>query len=260
MTNLLVYVMLVLVTMKKTIIALLAFGVCLWAADFWQAKPYTDWTDKDVQKMLTNSPWARSVSIPMSGPATGGVIGSAAGNSGADPVSQPISEGGGGRGGRGGGNGAGPAATPGIGGDASVAVVYRWQNAKPVKEALVKLKYGAEAATSAEAKALLEREEASYVIVVAGALRPLLRGDAESIRKAAAEQSSLSAKGKSTLKPSDVQVGATNKGVEMYFYFPRSTPFAVEDKEAEFATKLGGVDLKTKFRFKDMVVSGKLEL
>src|ERR1700733_14172548 len=31
----------------------------LFAADVWDAKPFQDWTDKDVQKVVNNSPWAR---------------------------------------------------------------------------------------------------------------------------------------------------------------------------------------------------------
>ena len=29
------------------------------AADLWDSKPFQDWTDKDVQKLVSNSPWAR---------------------------------------------------------------------------------------------------------------------------------------------------------------------------------------------------------
>src|ERR1700683_1370707 len=36
------------ITMKKLATLLMMCAVCLWAADFWQAKPFTEWTDKDV--------------------------------------------------------------------------------------------------------------------------------------------------------------------------------------------------------------------
>ena len=41
--------------------------ISLWAADFWQTKPYTEWNDKDTQKLLNSSPWAREVELPMGG-------------------------------------------------------------------------------------------------------------------------------------------------------------------------------------------------
>ncbi len=67
--------------MKKIAGLLFLFAFCLMAADFWQ-KPYTEWTDKDLQKMMNNSPWAHTVSVSMGG-----------------PIASPDAGGGGGRGG-----------------------------------------------------------------------------------------------------------------------------------------------------------------
>ncbi len=54
--------------MKNRILAvslLFAGGVCtLLAADFWQTKKFTEWSDKEVLKILADSPWAEKVSIP----------------------------------------------------------------------------------------------------------------------------------------------------------------------------------------------------
>src|SRR5258708_32704432 len=58
--------------MKKLAVLLLLTALCLWAADFWFAKPYTDWRGKDIQKMITDSPWAHKVSIEMTGGPGGG--------------------------------------------------------------------------------------------------------------------------------------------------------------------------------------------
>jgi hypothetical protein len=62
------------------------------------------------------------------------------------------------------------------------------------------------------------------------------------------------------LKPSDVEFTAAQASVEARFHFPRSVPYTLDDKEVEFATKLGDLSLKYKFRLKDMVFNGKLEL
>jgi hypothetical protein len=215
------------------------------AADFW-AKPSTEWSDKDLQKMMTSSPWARSYSL---GQPSGGTP---------DPGAPgPISEGGGGRGRGGGGGGAGalPGGAPG-GGGPSATIVARWQSALPVKQAFVRLKYGAEAATSPDAKKILEREETTYEIVLSGPFGPLLRsGNPETMKKGLMDASSLSAKGKDVM-PTDVQVGAK----DMLFTFPRTTAFTLDDKEVDFSTKLGDLTLKYKFKLKDMVYNGKLEM
>ena len=49
--------------MKKLGFAALLLTISLWAADFWQSKPFGEWSDKDVQKMLDNSPWSKPVSV-----------------------------------------------------------------------------------------------------------------------------------------------------------------------------------------------------
>jgi hypothetical protein len=248
--------------MKKIGASVFVFGVCLWAADFWQVKPFTDWSDKDVQKMLTNSPWAKSIGVSMSGPRAvmpggnvdaisgGGRGPGGAGQEGAPPISEQ-----GGRGGRGG------APVVGTSADVLVDVVLRWQSALPIKQALVRGKYGAEAGSSAEAKEILGHQESNYVIVATGApLRGVVRGDPETLRTAILGQTMLSVKGKNPIKPSDIQVNGAGRTFEVYFVFPRSSELKLEDKEVEFATKIGDLSLKNKFQLKNMVLNGKLDL
>ena len=56
--------------MKKMAGLFLLFAFGLAAANFWQ-KPYTEWSDKDTTKMMTDSPWAKSASVSMGGPGGG---------------------------------------------------------------------------------------------------------------------------------------------------------------------------------------------
>jgi hypothetical protein len=234
--------------MKKTAGLLLLFGFGLVAADFWQ-KPYMEWSDKDAAKMMINSPWARSASVSMGGPGGGG----------------PPPEGGGGFGGGaprgpqgGGGSEFGPGA-PGSGAP-SLDVVARWQSALPIREAFVRLKFGAEADKSAEAKKVLEQQERPYEIVLSGPMGMFLAGKPEDSAKALSEVSFLSSSRTGAIKATQIEVGKPGKTMDVVFVFPRSMPFAVEDKEVEFSTKLGASILKYKFKLKDMVVSGKLEM
>ena len=240
--------------MKKIFGALLCFSFCVFAADFWQSKPYTEWSEKDAQKMMTNSPWAKtfvvSAEAPDAGPVFGG--GSGAGTRGiAEDGLPPAGVDGAGRLGQGGkalgANQAGSA----------VVIAARWQSAMPIKEASVRLKNGA---NSPEAKQTLDREETSYAIVLSGSLESLVRGNPEDLKRALINTSFLSSKGKGAMKPMDVQISATPKATEVLFLFPRSTPFTLEDKEVEFSTKLGDATARYTFRLKDMVFNGKLEL
>ena len=42
-------------------------GAALAAADFWDEKDFTTWSDKEVEKMLSDSPWSRRVTIAIRG-------------------------------------------------------------------------------------------------------------------------------------------------------------------------------------------------
>ncbi len=48
-----------------TLPLLAVLAVYLLAADFWESKPYTEWDDKEIQKIFDDSPWGtRSTSAP----------------------------------------------------------------------------------------------------------------------------------------------------------------------------------------------------
>ena len=53
--------------MKKLTLSLLTLAVSLWAADFWVAKPYTEWSEKDATKLVKSSPWAKEITVSMGG-------------------------------------------------------------------------------------------------------------------------------------------------------------------------------------------------
>src|SRR5580700_3152613 len=120
---------------KKLPVLMLLCALCMWAADFWTTKPFTEWNEKEVQKILSDSPWTGRVTV------TGGVgagIAEAGGGRGGG-------RGGGGGGGRGGPQGDAASADPGIdggggglGAGGGVSVTLIWQTALPVRQALVK--------------------------------------------------------------------------------------------------------------------------
>jgi hypothetical protein len=227
--------------MKKASGLLLLFGCGLVAADFWQ-KPYTEWSDKDAAKMLNTSPWAKSASVAMTFP-------------GGAPPPMPAGGGFGGGAPRGPEGGGGADFTP-----PSFEIVARWQSALPIREAIVRLRFGAEADKSDEAKKVLEQQERPYEIVLSGPMGMFLGGKPEDSSKALSEVSFLSSSRTGAVKAAQIEVSKPGKTMDVVFVFPRSMPFTVEDKEVEFTTKLGASVLKYKFKLKDMLLNGKLEL
>lgn len=223
-------------TMTQRLSLFFLLILTLWAADFWQTKPYTEWNDKETQKLLNSSPWARDVELPMGGAGPG--AGAPAGGRG-----------------RGGPAGDAPIADPLI-----IHALLSWQTALPMKQALARVKFGKDVANSADAKTFLDHEETTYVVVLSGLPSMMLAGPEERWKSALLRQTGLSVKGKGTLAPSEVQITPNNKMIDVYFSFPRTAPLSLDDKEVEFSTRIGPSAVRSKFRLKDMVFNGKLEL
>jgi hypothetical protein len=234
--------------MRKTAGLFFLFGFGLMAADFWQ-KPYTEWSDKDAAKMITDSPWAKSAGVSMGGPGGG-------------PPPMPPGGGGGFGGGGGPQGGGGSEFGPGAQGSAppTFEIVARWQSALPIRQAFVHLKFGAEADKSADAKKALEELDRPYEIVLSGPMAMFLGGKPGEAAKALSEVTSLSSRRTGPIKSIQIEVGKPGKTMDVLLAFPRSMPFTVEDKEVELVTKLGTSTLRYKFKLKDMVLNGKLEM
>jgi hypothetical protein len=245
-----------------------ALPLPVWAEEPWVAKKPTEWNAKELQHILSDSPWAKPVSVTLgsSMPSGGGGGGRGrGGRGGGGGVTMPSADAGasmesgaGGGGGRGVTND-GPAAAP------SVIYTVRWMSALPMKLAFVYARMGAEAATSPQAKAFIEKEDQFYVINVSG---PPRKNEAATERprqltpKVEAEikeATTLSWKAHDKVQPLVVQVSQTNS-FAFSFSFPRTHLIELEDKEVEFATKLGELSIKRKFKLKDMMYEGKLAL
>lgn len=253
--------------MKAIVVCGLVLGVSLWAADVWESKPFSQWGDKDLQKIATDSPWSHIVSVsgfPGGGGGSdrGGDSGGPAA-SGSDQGSAESSGGGGSRGGGGGrnkGGDSGGAGGGGGGGQADTNLIVRWDSSMAMKEVQMRSKYKDEAATSPEAKAYLDKPTTYYIITVSNLPGRVIRADDEDAKKALMAATTLTPKGKDPIPALNVQVTSSGRTLVVFFAFARNVPIADDDKEVDFATKFGKVAVKTKFKPKEMMLAGKLEL
>lgn len=240
-------------------LTLLAAAAC--AADFWQKAKFTDWSEKDSQKMLRDSPWARTVEIRAGGPGMGG------GSRGGGRRGGGVGGGGGGGfdpgggggdfggGGMGGGRSRGGMDLPDIG--PTTTLVVRWHTALPIRQAVCRLRFKDEAGTSPEAAKMLQPETKRYVVGISGLPPQLLRGKPAELR----DKALLRLKGKPAIAAVDVQADRQPRGATLYLIFPREpNPITVEDREVEVFVKLPAVEIKRKFNLKSMVFDGNLEL
>lgn len=253
--------------MKRALVLVLSLtliGVTLWAEDFWQKAKFSDWSDKDAQKMLRDSPWARQVEVRLGGGGMGGMGGGRGGRGGASGGGADISGapsagddfGGGGMGGGGGrgrgGGGQSMESAPGH------VVVVRWHTALPIRQAVARMRFGKEAGTSPEAAKMLQPEEKRYVVGLAD-LPPqlLMRSNPAELKSKA----TLRVKGREPLEATEAVPERGQRGATLYLVFPRpGFPITLDDKEVEVVLKLTSVEIKRRFRLKDMLFDGKLEL
>jgi hypothetical protein len=74
----------------------------------------------------------------------------------------------------------------------------------------------------------------------------------------------LKIKGRSPIEAEDVKADRDQRGANLYLFFPKTQPgshlITPEDNEVEVRVKLGSTEIRRKFRLKDMVFDGKLEI
>jgi hypothetical protein len=233
---------------------MLALGVTvLLAADFWKTKKFTEWNDKEVQKMLNDSPWAHKDALPMEGGGgmPGGGGGRRGGGRGGMSFLSPQDEGGGGRGG---GDMGGGSFAP------SIEIVLRWHTALPIKQAIARARYKDQAGSSPEAAKTLSREELFYIVGISGIPSRMATVTPQDLKAGA----QLVIKGHPAIQATDVQTDQQQGRTTLYMVFPKQQSgghvITVDDKEVEVVLKAKLLDIKRKFKLADMVFDGKLEM
>ncbi|MCH2254112.1 MAG: hypothetical protein MK365_13220 [Vicinamibacterales bacterium] len=205
-------------------IVLLA-GAVLAAADFWEETEFTAWSDKDVEQMMNDSPWAKRLTVRF-------------------PRTPRES-----RGGRFGGFRPGTS-TP------QTRLVIQWQSAQPIRQAMVRGRIEQGGTVDPEAQVFLDQSSPGYVVVVTGLPGQFGRLTPEALMA----EARLERKGKSPIVPAQAQPQRAERGVTIVYIFPKDDAIVLEDKEVEFITEVGDVTIKKKFTLEDMVFNDQLEL
>ena len=209
---------------------LLACAV-LAAANFWEEKEFTDWSDKDVERMMSNSPWAKRLTVAF--PFT--------------PRATPDSGRGGGRGGGG---------TPFGRGSPQSRLIIQWRSALPMRQALLRTQIGQGGTVGPEAQEALTQSAPGYFVAVTGVPGQFGRLTPEALMADAW----LERKGKSPVVPMQAGPQREGRGVTLFYAFPNDDAIVLEDKDVEFVAKIGDTTIKKKFKLEDMVFNDQLEL
>jgi hypothetical protein len=247
---------------RKAILGVLAAAilaaVCWAGGDPWKDKPYTQWDDKDVQHVLSSSPWMRSVAVVAAWqPATYDLPGDNP-HPAAPQQTAPSAGGTSGMGGQGksapGGSSA-PSSSPDISPSTPQAefAIY-WMSSRTIREALGRRQILHAGRDPAEVEKFVNEPMDEYEIVVQGRdMAPFVNNDEKFFQSNAYLEIK---KSKEKISPSHVtfERGANGgKGVTVAtFFFPKKTSagesvIAPDEKSVQFTVSLGKSTLKADF-------------
>lgn len=220
---------------------LMAFG----KGDFWERKQPSDWTDEEVQRLLTKSPWSKEAILAMD-PASlkGGTVEGGPGGKGLGGPPPPF-----------GGAQQGqlpPVQNVPIGRNEKIQdfgnmrATVRWDSAEPMRAVL--------------------RQSAvdtpDYILSVSGFPTMSMRNAAPEERAAMLDDMrggiNLEVKDRAIFHPYDMKREASGS---LVMRFSRAeTKLTMADKDAFFTMRAGSFIVKVRFVFKDMMYKGKLAL
>jgi len=263
----------------KSVALFLAIPSLLLAGDFWKEKKPADWSEKEAKKMTRDSPWAHDTTPRMEGMMAGGMPSGGRGGRGGrgGGGGMPSAEMGGSDMGGGGGGGEMGGGGMGGGGMQSLPTVHiRWDSATPVREAFSKLDV-----QNPFPKEIAAKVADYYVITVEGVRVPmgrpqgaaqqrqqrqqgdtqsLTREDLERLQQRMIQATTLIRKDKEPMRAEGVRLLQGERGPNFQFFFKKTDPIALEEKEVKLLMKVGPMTVETKFKPKDMVFDGALAL
>lgn len=260
--------------MRKRLLFLFA-ALCLAAAayadDVWKSKPYAQWEEKDIRKIMTESPWVKNIHVNASwrggGSDTARRIPVAN-----DPAAAGSGGGGYGMAGEGGGttgSTAQAAQTVGqmAGSDPLEATfLLRWASARTIRQAFARSQILRNVMTPEDAERALGEPLTEYAITIVGQdMTPFLQMDEKAL---AAKTYLMPRKEKTKLAPTRVVIqrrqGADEKSTDpqsisvVVFYFARKAPsgeeaIATQENKVEFVCELQKASIRATFDLQKMI-------
>lgn len=217
-------------------------------SDFWNRKEPKDWSEQEIDRLITNSPWAKEVTPQLGGP---GGFGRPPGPPEGEDQSGPS----GGPGGQPHGGwrlpGIGPIGKGPAGGAPEIKGIVRWESAQPVIDALK--------------SPIPDAFSGRYVISVNG-FPMFSRGGAgaeappeDELLNRVKQLTFLVTKNGKNVQPGIIQQEKTTGNPRLLVGFAKDLlALSMEDKDVLFTTHLGPFSIKAKFNLKEMKYRGVL--
>jgi len=217
----------------------------VWAKDFWKEKPFTKWNESEALMMLSNSPWAKTQTVP-------GDYGKAflprfidTSTAGGAVRTPPL------------------APTQGYGGDNSTPLYIRWHSSIMIRQAIGQLGLLRKVYSEESARHFIEQPMPDLVVSISGPVMEPFEALSLEDLKPITFLLSKTDKGKKTGLREYLSPKQTKDGSAL-FLFPRlvdGAPCVVAaDDEAQFVTRVGKLKIQAVFKLAQMSVSGKLDI
>lgn len=236
---------------------LLLAATLAWAGgDPWKTKPFQQWDNKDIQKVLNDSPWGKVVRVDAPWKSAGADADSAGGDRsmrGMQPTmagQQPTRDVG------------APSGVPGASGGGQqvgqAAFLVRWVSSRTVREAAYRAAVLNGQMKEEDAEKQAAEPVATYQVLVGGSdMKPFETVDQTALKGSAWL---VGKKKKQKIAFSNVQIERTSDGKDVQsivFSFPKKSDtgestIAADEKGVEFNLVLGAVRLQTSFDISKM--------
>jgi len=197
------------------ILAAVAIAAAVRAGDVWKDKPYTEWTEKDIHKILYDSPWAKTASASTDDERELNADMPRAAGGGESDDDDDEKE----------GHGKRADEDEGRGHDAGTVFVVRWASSRVVRQATVRAAVIEGRVSAAAAEKILAQPAEDISIVVAGADMAAFAGMSDAALASGAELKLKSAKQKRAAVRAEIHRSPDGaKITAVVFHFSRTTP------------------------------------
>ena len=258
---------------RYTPAALLVVTTLLPAADFWAVREPSQWSQQEIKRMVTDSPWAKDAHVSVKGD-YGAMVDGAKRNQRGSMDGDPSL--------RGGGSGGFNAGLAVSGAPETPRLVVRWESALPVTEACAKggLEKDLFSCTSklfylsGLSSKFEDLAKEFYIVSVSNypkMLAPRLAQEAPQHSAAATaaleqmgrniqQRTVIKRKGKDPFKPERVIVLPAGRALLLMMLFVRSEALTVDDREVVFELTDETMEVESRFDLRKMVYHGLLRL
>lgn len=217
----------------------------------WKDKPFPNWSEDTVLRLLTDSPWARPRTVRFTWrkreetPIRPEDVPGATNN----PIGGPIT-----------GSPVGGIGKPKSSLPDRADIIVRWVSALPVRHAKAVYRLRDERLDPGKVSDLIPAPESDYVLEIFGLPVEMAHRGTGTLQALLKQSATLRTRTGRTLRPNRVDVSIQALNLLVLVHFPRTTLLELADKEIEVSADLQVFEVREKFRLSPMVYQDHLEI